>query len=83
MTTHSLICVPAGSIADKASRMPVAYWEDCKAVAVFDRAADTWCFPPSEYFRIRQKYRGYAVSAVHLHTEGEIISGCCDRADQY
>jgi hypothetical protein len=83
-----MICVPASSIYEKAARMPVAYISDCKAVAQIRTADQFWCFKPSDFFRIRQKYRGYAVSEVVVEEkqriqEGEIISGCCDRADQY
>lgn len=63
--------------------MPLSYWEDCKSSAVYDSESDKWCFLPSQYFRIRKKYRGYVVSSGYLETEGQIISGCCDRADQY
>jgi len=83
-----MICVPANVIHAKAQKMPIAYLADCQAAAQIRTADQFWCFKPSDFFRIRQKYRGYAVSEVALEEaqrirEGEIISGCCDRADQY
>lgn len=76
-----LICVPAAAVAEKAARMPVAYLDDCKATAVVS-TDDFWCWHPSDFFKIRVKYQGFARSEVDRHAEGEIISGCCDRADQ-
>lgn len=78
-----MICVPADTIYAKAARMPLAYLQDCRAASVVRTADQYWCFKPSDFFRIRQKYRGYAVSEADRFREGEIISGCCDRADQY
>jgi hypothetical protein len=78
-----MICVPAATIYAKAAKMPVAYLSDCKTVAQIRTDDQFWCFAPSDFFRIRQKYRGYAVSESDQFREGEIISGCCDRADQY
>jgi hypothetical protein len=78
-----MICVSAETIYAKATKMPLAYLAECKAVAQIRTADQFWCFAPSDFFRIRQKYRGYAVSESDQFREGEIISGCCDRADQY
>ena len=78
-----MICVPASVIHAKAAKMPVAYLADCKAAAQIRTADQFWCFTPSDFFKLRQKYRGYAVSEADRFREGEIISGCCDRADQY
>jgi hypothetical protein len=78
-----MICVPSARIYSKASKMPVAYLDECKAFALVRTADQFWCFHPSDFFRIRRKYRGYTVSEVDQFREGEIISGCCDRADQY
>jgi len=78
-----MICVSADTIYEKAAKMPLAYLDDCKAVAKIRAADQHWCFAPSDFSRIRQKYRGYAVSEADTFREGEIISGCCDRADQY
>lgn len=61
--------------------MPIAYLADCEAVA--QKHGDRWCFSFEDYQAIRQKYRGHAVSEADRFREGEIISGCCDRADQY
>lgn len=78
-----MICVPGDTIYAKAAKMPVAYLADCQAAAQIRTADGHWCFAPSDFFRIRRKYRGYAVSEADQFREGEIISGCCDRADQY
>jgi len=78
-----MICVPADTIYAKAAKMPVAYLADCQAAAQIRITDQHWCFTPSDFFRIRGKYRGYAVSEADAFREGEIISGCCDRADQY
>jgi hypothetical protein len=78
-----MICVPASAIHAKAAKMPVAYLVDCEAVAQIRATDQLWCFKPSDFLRIRQKYRGFAVSEADSFREGEIISGCCDRADQY
>ncbi len=76
-----MICVSEATIVAKASKMPLAYLSDCKAAAHIRTADGHWCFKPSDFFKIRQKYRGYAVSEADRFRE--IISGCCDRADQY
>lgn len=78
-----MICIPAKSIYSKAAKMPVAYLSDCQAAAQVRAADQHWCFAFSDFYRIRRKYRGYAVSEADAFREGEIISGCCDRADQY
>ena len=78
-----MICVPAQTIYAKAAKMPLAYLEDCRLASIVRTADQHWCFNPSDFFRIRRKYRGYAVSEADTFREGEIISGCCDRADQY
>jgi hypothetical protein len=78
-----MICVPEKTMLAKASKMPISYLSDCKAVAHIRTVDQFWCFKPSDFFRIRQKYRGFAVSESDRFREGEIISGCCDRADQY
>jgi len=83
MNNPALLCVPASVIIEKAAKMPLSYLEECRSVALIRREDDFWCFAPSDFFRIRQKYRGYAVSEADRFREGEIISGCCDRADQY
>lgn len=61
--------------------MPVAYWTDCVEKSV--RQGESLCFLPQDYADLRQKYRKYAVSDADRFRDGEIISGCCDRADQY
>ena len=76
-----MICVAAVTISKKAASMPVGYLADCEAVA--QKCGNQWCFSLKDYQAIRQKYRGYAVSEADRFREGEIISGCCDRADQY
>jgi hypothetical protein len=63
--------------------MPVAYLAECQSAAQIRTVDQFWCFKPSDFFRIRQKYRGFVVSDADRFREGEIISGCCDRADQY
>ncbi len=78
-----MICVPSEVIYAKAAKMPLSYLDDCRDASRVRTADQYWCFEPSEFFRIRQKYRGYAVSETYTHAENEIISGCCDRADQY
>lgn len=78
-----MICVPEGKIIEAAARMPLAYLSECRAAASIRTADRFWCFKPSDFFRIRRKYRGYAVSEAYKRREHEIISGCCDRADQY
>jgi hypothetical protein len=78
-----MICVPASAIHAKAQKMPVAYLADCQAAALIRPEDGYWCLAPEDFFRIRRKYRGYAVSEADTFREGEIISGCCDRADQY
>jgi hypothetical protein len=78
-----MICVDPKFIYEKAAKMPLAYLDDCRAASVVRAEDQFWCFAPSDFFRIRQKYRGYAVSEADRFREGEIISGCCDRADQY
>jgi hypothetical protein len=76
-----MICVPLSLIEQTAKTMPVAYLADCKAASVLQN--DMMCFSKEAYLAIRQKYRGYAVSEADRFRKGEIISGCCDRADQY
>lgn len=78
-----MICVPADTIYAKAAKMPLGYLEDCRSASIIRTEDQHWCFKPSEFFRIRRKYRGYTVSESDTFREGEIISGCCDRADQY
>ena len=63
--------------------MPLGYLEDCRSAATVRAEGKYWCFQPSDFSRIRRKYRGYAVSQADTFRDGEIISGCCDRADQY
>lgn len=76
-----MICVTDAAITAKSKRLPWAYFQDCKAVAHIKDGQ--WCFEPADYLALREKYRGYAVSESDQFREGEIISGCCDRADQY
>lgn len=78
-----MICIADSVIHEKAKKMPIGYLADCQAAAQIRAADQFWCFKPSDFFRIRQKYRGFAVSEADRFREGEIISGCCDRADQY
>jgi hypothetical protein len=78
-----MICIDATKIYDKAARMPLAYLEDCRSVATVRPEDNYWCFTADDYYRLRRKYRGYAVSESDAYQEGEAISGCCDRADQY
>jgi len=78
-----MICIRAETIHAKAAKMPLAYLAECKAAAQIRADDQYWCFAPSEFFRIRSKYRRYTVSEADAYREGEIISGCCDRADQY
>lgn len=78
-----MICVSEATIIAKAAKMPLSYLADCKAAAQIRTADQFWCFKPSDFYKIRQKFRGYAVSEADRFREGEIISGCCDRADQY
>ena len=78
-----MICVSPEAMYAKAAMMPIAYLNECRAVAQLRTEDQFWCFQPSDFYRIRQKYRGYAVSEADRFREGEIISGCCDRADQY
>jgi hypothetical protein len=79
----STIPVFEDDVFARAAQLPVSYLEDCRAVVTIDAATRTWHFPEADYFRIRKKYRGYAVSESDQFREGQIISGCCDRADQY
>jgi hypothetical protein len=83
MNIQHYIHVAEADVFEKAARMPASYLEDCRAVAVIDPVFKNWSFPPSDFFRLRNKYRGYAVSEADRYEEGQIISGCCDRADQY
>lgn len=76
-----MICVPEATILAKAAKLPIAYLSDCRAAAQI--ANGQWCFALQDFNRIRRAYRGYAVSEADRFREGEIISGCCDRADQY
>ena len=78
-----MICVSPETIYAKAAKMPLAYLEDCRAASSVRSEDGYWCFAPDDFFRILRKYRGYAVSESDRFREGEIISGCCDRADQY
>ncbi len=78
-----MICIPSETINAKAEKMPLTYLVDCRAASSVRAEDGYWCFTPEEFFRIRRKYRGYAVSESDRFREGEIISGCCDRADQY
>lgn len=83
MNISRFIHVAESSVLTKAATLPVAYLADCRAAAVIDPISGNWAFPPAEFFRIRRKYRGYAISEVDRYEETRIISGCCDRADQY
>lgn len=76
-----MICVLCDSIRQKAKSMPIGYLTECETAA--QKRGKQWCFSPEDYQAIRRKYRGYAVSEADRFREGEIISGCCDRADQY
>jgi hypothetical protein len=78
-----MICVDPASMYEKAAIMPVSYLNDCKLVAKIRTTDGFWCFLESDYAQIRRKYRGFTPSVSEAHMEGEIISGCCDRADQY
>lgn len=78
-----MICVPSKYILQAARGLPIGYFEDCQAACIIDEKHDLWCFSEADYSKIRRKYRGYAVSEADPYREGEIISGCCDRADQY
>jgi hypothetical protein len=78
-----MICVPDETIRAKAAKMPIAYLADCQAAATIRTEDGHWCFAPEDFFRIRRQYRGYATSEADPFREGEPISGCCDRADQY
>ena len=68
------------AVAERAKTMPIGYMTDCRAAAVV-WTMDLACFRPSDFFRIRAKYRGYAPSVANAYAE--IISGCCDRADSF
>lgn len=81
--THDKIVVAEQDILVQSATMPIGYLEDCRKSATIISDKGLWLFAPSDFFRIRQKYRGYAVSEADRFREGEIISGCCDRADQY
>jgi hypothetical protein len=76
-----MICLTEASLRKAAANLPISYLSDCRAVAKVN--GNQWCFSLSDYQAIRQKYRGFAVSEADRYREGEIISGCCDRADQY
>lgn len=76
-----MICVPISLIQEKARTMPIDYWSEC--VACSTRSGEMLCFSLKNYTMLRRKYRRYAVSESDKFREGEIISGCCDRADQY
>lgn len=76
-----MIRVLLSAIEKKAKAMPAAYRKDCFAAGQKD--GDALIFLPQDYEGIRRQYRGYAVSEADRFREGEIISGCCDRADQY
>ncbi len=78
-----MICVAPHILADKAARMPASYLDECKAAARVRTEDGFWCFSESAYFAIRRKYRGFAPSEADILVEGQIISGCCDRADQF
>jgi hypothetical protein len=78
-----MICIPSHLILEEAKRMPVGYLQDCKSVCTINEDHDLWCFSEADHSAIRAKYRGYAVSESGRFREGQKISGCCDRADQY
>lgn len=78
-----MICVDSHDMLVKAATMPIAYLDDCKRVATIRASDGFWCFLESDYAKIREKYRKYTPSVAEAHMAGELISGCCDRADQY
>jgi hypothetical protein len=76
-------CVNPEELISKARKMPLAYLEDCRALAIIREQDGFWCFSVANYDLLVRRYRGYATSEADRFREGEIISGCCDRADQY
>jgi hypothetical protein len=78
-----MICVPAEAIFAKAAKCRSLILKTAASASTVRTADQYWCFKTSDFFRIRRKYGGYAVSEADTFREGEIISGCCDRADQY
>jgi hypothetical protein len=77
-----MIKVSKQAIFEKAKRLPISYLQDCEASSV-PEGEDYWVFSVSAYKSLLFKYRGYVVSEADTFREGDIISGCCDRADQY
>lgn len=74
-----MICVPEEVMQLKAKSMPMAYLDDCRAVAHVENGQ--WCFEVPDYAQLRRKYDKYTHSEADPYRER--ISGCCDRADQY
>lgn len=83
-----LICYEGAHIESIAKTLPIGFAKDIEAIKHQDFLGALYCFDAQEFSSVMGKYRGYAVSEVALEEaqrirEGEIISGCCDRADQY
>lgn len=76
-----MICVSSEKIRIRARELPIGYLAECQASAKV--VGGQWCFEHSAFFRIRDKYKGFAPSSSETRDEGVPISGCCDRADQY
>jgi hypothetical protein len=75
-----MICVPKQSIEDKARKMPIGYFADCKAASTPNNKGE-WCFELEIYADLAKRYAKYSVSEADPYRSR--ISGCCDRADQY
>ncbi len=74
-----MICVPDATMQQRAKSLPIFYLDECRRVAVVKN--EQWCFEPSDFMQIRKKFRKYSRS--EADPAQAVISGCCDRADQY
>jgi hypothetical protein len=77
-----MICVHEIDILERAKNVPVGYLRDVAAAAV-KNAKNQYCFAPEDYETIRAKYGKYTPSVADTFVKGQVISGCCDHADQY
>jgi len=78
-----MLLVSKKAIEERAASLPVGYLKECEAVADTQTHEGYWRFELKDYFRIKKKYARYTKTEAHAHEEGQPISGCCDRADQY
>jgi len=80
---NNLRCVATEHIEALSRKLPIAFKEECRQLIHSFLDEKFWCFTEQNWNTLMKKYGKFSVSEADTFREGEIISGCCDRADQY